>query len=117
MRNEKGFILPFAMILAAAILLFSISVSAIFISRYSYLDIMEESYRRESLMLFSIKRLYSIDQSLNGAFTYPEGVVRYEVQKEDELTRATLTLVTAEKKYESVHITFENDTKEIVDWE
>jgi hypothetical protein len=116
MGNERGYILPLAMILAASILLMSVSVSAIFVSRYSYLKTMEQGYKRESLIVDAVDRLLSLDQSVTGTFTYTEGIVRYEVQKDAEVTRLILTLETEDKNYTSVNVTFENDTKDILDW-
>ncbi|WP_421379565.1 competence type IV pilus minor pilin ComGG [Bacillus salacetis] len=117
MDNEKGYILPLTMMLAAAILLISVSASAIFVSRYSYLDTMEEGYNRESLMLYSVNKLIAEGKSTNGAFTYPEGVVRYEVDREDQLTTMILSLETDGNSFDPLLVKYKNDTKEILVWE
>jgi hypothetical protein len=116
MNNEKGYILPLAMVITAAVLLLSVSASAIFMSRYSYLDTMEEGYRRESLMMYSVKRLTSAEKSMNGTFPYPEGIVRYEVNREDQITTMILSYETGSKSYEPLLVTYKNDTKEILVW-
>ncbi|EDL63565.1 competence type IV pilus minor pilin ComGG [Bacillus sp. SG-1] len=117
MINEKGYILPMAMMLSIAILLFSVAASAIFVSRYSYLDVMEDGYKRESLILYSAHKLLKEENSVDGTFTYPAGVVRYEVKKEDQVTTLILSFETDNKSYEPVLVKYENATKEILVWE
>jgi hypothetical protein len=117
MSNQKGYILPLSMMLAAAILVISVSAASIFVLRYSYLDTMEEGYLRESILLYSVNRLMPSEKSMNGTFAYPEGIVRYELNREDQTTTMVLSFETEVKKYAPLVVTYRNNTKEILDWE
>ncbi|MGF2617056.1 competence type IV pilus minor pilin ComGG [Rossellomorea aquimaris] len=117
MLNEKGYILPFAMLLTTSILAFSVTAASVFISRYSYLDVMETGYKRESMLLFTIDKLMEEDHPVNGFFTYPDGIVRYKVVEEVDVSTLILTTETDEKIYKPVFVTYLNNTKEILDWE
>ncbi|TYR75605.1 hypothetical protein FZC79_10585 [Rossellomorea vietnamensis] len=117
MVSEKGYILPFAMLLTAAILVFSVSSASIFISRYSYLDVMESGYKRESLLLYTVEKLLDEEHSMDGFFVYQDGIVRYKAVEEGSVGTITLTLETDEKIDKPVMVTYRSDTKEILDWE
>jgi hypothetical protein len=117
MSNQKGYILPLSMMLAAAILVISVSAASIFVLRYSYLDTMEEGYLRESILLYSVNRLIRAEKSMNGTFAYPEGIVRYELNREDQTTTMVLSFETEVKKYAPLLVTYRNNTKEILVWE
>ncbi|WP_409251337.1 competence type IV pilus minor pilin ComGG [Bacillus sp. SCS-153A] len=117
MVNERGYILPLTMMLAAAILLFSTAASAVFVSRYSYLDTMEMGYERESLIFYSAHKLIYDEKSMYGTFTYQQGVVGYEVKKEDRVTTLIISFISDQKIYDPVLVTYDNATKEILGWE
>ncbi|WP_187445013.1 competence type IV pilus minor pilin ComGG [Rossellomorea vietnamensis] len=117
MLSEKGYILPFAMLLTAAILVFSVSSASIFISRYSYLDVMESGYKRESMVLYTVEKLLDEENSMDGFSVYPDGIVRYKAVEEGSVGIITLTLETDEKIGKPVMVTYRSDTKEILDWE
>ncbi|MGM0844271.1 MAG: competence type IV pilus minor pilin ComGG [Bacillota bacterium] len=117
MLNERGYILPFAMVLTSSILVFSVTATSIFLSRYSYLEVMEEGYKRESMLIYTINKLLDEEDSMNGFFSYQDGIVHYKVIEEENVSTLILTLETDEKIYKPVLVTYQNDSKEIQGWE
>ena len=116
-RGEKGYILPFSMLLTTAILMVSMSAASIFVSRFTYLDIMEEGYTREAMLVYTVEKILKDENTGNGSLSFTEGVVRYEVIIGENTNTLVLSLNMNDKVFEPVTIIYENETKEILDWE
>jgi hypothetical protein len=117
MGNEKGFILPFSMFLTFAILIFTMSAASIFVSRYSYLDTMEEGYHREAIILYSLSVLLVDEDEGSGLLRFNPGTVHYQKQTQEQVVALILSVEMDNKKYPTIRVTYDKETREIIGWE
>ena len=115
--NNKGFILPYTLLLLMVVLLFSVSTKEIFVSKYHYLTNIKKLSEREVSVLHGvmvqIEENSIASQEYEGSF----GEITMNSQKVNEKEmKIEIVYKQQDEVFLPVTVVYNSETKKIIDW-
>ncbi|MCA1054806.1 hypothetical protein LCM10_07375 [Rossellomorea aquimaris] len=115
--NNRGFLLPYSMLLFMIVLTAAVLSSSLFLSKYRYLSNMEKVYERKLSIahgaLIGMEQPASFSVRHKGDFGETEVVSSF--LNEQELLME-ITFQSNEKVFKPVSVVYNRETKQIIDW-